>query len=139
MAKFADVFNKLDVNGAKAAGLIGGKTGRIDFCTGEATGSFFLLDGGVVGAIHPDRTVNIGSTLLGRQWLEQGKIDEAASCTATARSQLATSWQPAAVAVAWTRAITGLGQFSARAFKSEIFGLTGGEPSSLISAPACGR
>ena len=33
-----------------------------------------------------------------------------ASCTATARSQLATSWQPAAVAVAWTRAITGLGQ-----------------------------
>src|SRR5579859_2928824 len=28
---------------------------------------------------------------------------------ATARSQLATSWQPAAVAVAWTAAITGCG------------------------------
>src|SRR5580698_11324531 len=32
-----------------------------------------------------------------------------ALCEATARSQLATSWQPAAVAVAWTAAITGWG------------------------------
>ena len=31
-----------------------------------------------------------------------------ASREATARSQVATSWQPAAVAVPWTRAITGL-------------------------------
>ena len=34
-----------------------------------------------------------------------------ASCTATARSHIATSWQPAAVAVPWTRAITGTGSF----------------------------
>ena len=33
-----------------------------------------------------------------------------AACEATARSQLATSWQPAAVAVAWTAAMTGCGR-----------------------------
>ena len=35
-----------------------------------------------------------------------------ADCEATARSQLATNWQPAAVAVAWTAAITGCGSMT---------------------------
>ncbi len=33
-----------------------------------------------------------------------------AELAATARSQAATSWQPAAVAMPWTRAITGIGR-----------------------------
>ena len=37
-------------------------------------------------------------------------VAKRASLAATARSQLATSWQPAAVAMPWTRAITGLGR-----------------------------
>lgn len=38
---------------------------------------------------------------------------------ATARSQLATSWHPAAVAVPWTSAITGLGQATICCIKAE--------------------
>ena len=37
-------------------------------------------------------------------------VQNVASSTATARSQVATSWQPAAVAVPCTAAITGFGQ-----------------------------
>ena len=36
-------------------------------------------------------------------------VAKRAEVEATARSQLATSWQPAAVAMPWTSAITGLG------------------------------
>jgi hypothetical protein len=35
-----------------------------------------------------------------------------AAVEATARSQLATNWQPAAVATPWTAAITGRGKFT---------------------------
>ena len=37
-------------------------------------------------------------------------VANVASLEATARSQAATSWQPAAVAIAWTLAITGCGR-----------------------------
>ena len=38
------------------------------------------------------------------------EVAKVASLEATARSQAATSWQPAAVAMAWTLAITGWGR-----------------------------
>ena len=38
------------------------------------------------------------------------EVAKVASLEATARSQAATSWQPAAVAIAWTLAITGWGR-----------------------------
>jgi hypothetical protein len=37
-------------------------------------------------------------------------VAKRAPSAASARSQLATSWQPAAVAMPWTRAMTGLGR-----------------------------
>src|SRR3954462_8014458 len=39
-------------------------------------------------------------------------VAKLAASDATARSQLATIWQPAAVAIPWTEAITGLGRFT---------------------------
>ena len=39
-------------------------------------------------------------------------VAKRAASEATARSQLATSWQPAAVAMPWTAAITGFGRFT---------------------------
>src|SRR5690606_35841222 len=46
------------------------------------------------------------------------------------------SSSPPPRALPWMAAITGLGLSSIRALISEIFGLTGGAPNSLISAPA---
>src|SRR3984957_2654724 len=39
-------------------------------------------------------------------------VAKLAASEATARSQLATSWQPAAVAIPWTAAITGFGKLT---------------------------
>ena len=38
------------------------------------------------------------------------EVAKVASLDATARSQAATSWQPAAVAIVWTLAMTGCGR-----------------------------